>query len=79
MAKPTVPEAIAAMDELVAASEKLRTFIRFLDAHKKSADARERAINIDLRNMSSRMVVEIEGMMRKTEELAVGDEISAHG
>jgi hypothetical protein len=77
--KPSVPEAVAAMMNLVAASEKLRAFITFLDEHKALPESSDRAMNLDMRNMASRIVVEIDGLMRQTEALAERDEAKACG
>lgn len=76
MAKPTVTETVAALDDLVAANDKLRAFSRFLDQHAVEGDREYRLLCCDLRNQVARLTVEIEGLMRKAEEL-VEDKVHA--
>ena len=67
--KPTVQEVLATVMDLQDAEAKLKGFIRFLDAHKSSVDRTYRVLNTDLRNAARRLIVEIEGLERKAEEL----------
>ena len=67
--KPSVPEVIAAVMELQAAEAELGKFIKFLDQHKVSVDRSYRVLNTDLRNAASKLIVEIEGLERKAQEL----------
>ncbi|HLX61590.1 MAG TPA: hypothetical protein VKX17_09945 [Planctomycetota bacterium] len=67
MAKPSVPETVVALDELVAANKKLRQFIVFLDKHAKADDKIYRALNTDLRNQVARLMIDVESVMKKTE------------
>jgi len=70
MAKPTVPETVAALDDLAEANQKLRAYVKFLDQHAEASDRVYRLLNCDLRNQAGRLIVEIEGLMRRSEELA---------
>jgi len=67
--KPDVPEVIATVMDLQAAEEKLKQFIKFLDRHKTSRDRSYRVLNTDLRNAAARLIVEIEGLEGKVQEL----------
>ncbi|MCY3018909.1 MAG: hypothetical protein NTW87_07770 [Planctomycetota bacterium] len=67
--KPDVPEVIATVMDLQAAEEKLKQFIKFLDRHKTSRDRSYRLLNTDLRNAAARLIVEIEGLEGKVQEL----------
>jgi len=67
--KPDVPEVIAKVMDLQAAEGILKTFIKFLDEHKISTDRSYRLLNTDLRNAAARLIVEIEGLERKAQEL----------
>lgn len=70
MAKPTVPETLAAMNDLMAAKDQLRAFIKFLDQHAVAGDREFRLLSCDLRSQAATVIVEIDGLMRKSEELA---------
>ena len=67
--KPDVPEVIATVMDLQAAEERLKQFIKFLDRHKTSRDRSYRVLNTDLRNAAARLIVEIEGLEGKVQEL----------